>query len=163
MDGWPAGARPEEIERHQPQRRYPLGRSAKLLVMAKGAGAGPVATPLRVVVVDDSDDFRLIFRLLVAGDDRLEIAGEAGGGHEGVSVCGAIRPEVVVLDLAMPTMDGEAALPLIRERCPDARIVVFSAIADNRSTARLLAGGAEAVLTKGESFAHVFDVLAGAS
>jgi DNA-binding NarL/FixJ family response regulator len=120
-----------------------------------------VDQPLRVVVVDDSDDFRLIFRLLVDGDDRLEIAGEACQGEEAISVCDEVDPEVVVLDLDMPTMDGAQALPIIHRRCPDARIFVFSAVVDRYDAASLAANGAERVLVKGEAFTQVLDALAG--
>ena len=114
-----------------------------------------------MVVVDDSEDFRMIFRLLLAADTRLEIAGEACDGHEAIGVCDDVQPDVVVLDLAMPQLDGPGALPHIRARCPDAEIFIYSAVADSYPTDDLLASGAAAVLTKGDSFQHVFDVLAG--
>jgi DNA-binding NarL/FixJ family response regulator len=111
--------------------------------------------------VDDSEDFRMILRLLVNSDDRLEIAGEAEGGAEAISLCDDVDPEVVVLDLDMPTMDGATALPILHERCPDARIFVFSAVPDRYDERSLLAAGAESLLTKGVPFAEVLDVLAG--
>ena len=116
--------------------------------------------PRRVVVVDDSEDFRMIFRLLLASDARLEIAGEATDGDVGVDVCEEVQPDVVVLDLAMPH-DGATALPQIKARCPAAEIFVYSAMADGYPTGDLLASGATAVLNKSDSFQHVIDVLAG--
>jgi chemotaxis response regulator CheB len=80
--------------------------------------------PRRVMIVDDSADFRLIFRLLLDADERLEVAAEAADGRQAVDLCGDVQPDVVVLDLAMPSMDGRVALPLIRERCPDADVRV---------------------------------------
>jgi DNA-binding NarL/FixJ family response regulator len=119
--------------------------------------------PRRVVVVDDSEDFRMIFRLLLAADARLEIAGEAADGSEGLDLCDEVQPDVVVLDLAMPRVDGATALPQIKARCPGAEIYVYSAVADGYGADELLASGAAAVLNKGDSFEHVFDVLAGTS
>jgi DNA-binding NarL/FixJ family response regulator len=122
---------------------------------------GDALHPKRVMIVDDSADFRLIFRLLLDGDDRLEITAEAADGQEAVDLCGRIQPDVVVLDLAMPTMDGRVALPLIRERCPDADVWVYSAVADRYEREDLMHKGASGVLTKGDDLHHIFDVLAG--
>src|SRR5688500_2178410 len=118
--------------------------------------------PRRVVVVDDSEDFRMIFRLLLAADARLEMAGEAEDGGEAVELCDEVQPDVVVLDLDMPRVNGAQALPQIRARCPGAEIYVYSAVAESFPTESLLASGADAVLAKGDSFEHVIDVLAGA-
>ncbi|MDQ1374197.1 MAG: hypothetical protein QOJ09_1535 [Actinomycetota bacterium] len=115
----------------------------------------------RVVIVDDSDDFRMILRLLLDRDDRLDLAGEASDGQAAVDLCAEVHPDVVVLDLAMPIMDGRDALPLIRERCPDADVWVYSAVADRYVEADLLLDGAAGVLTKGDHLPDIFDILAG--
>jgi CheY-like chemotaxis protein len=73
--------------------------------------------PVRVVVIEDSVDIRALvaFGLSRAG---MDVVGEAGDGSAGVEVVREERPDVVLLDLAMPIMDGVEALPLIRELVP---------------------------------------------
>jgi DNA-binding NarL/FixJ family response regulator len=121
--------------------------------------------PVRVVVVDDSVDVRALvsFGLSCAG---MDVVGEAGDGCEGVEVVREERPDVVLLDLAMPIMDGVEALPLIRDLVPDAQIIVFSAF-DISLTDRVLHSGADGHVVKGTSLreivAYVEGKLAGRS
>jgi two-component system, chemotaxis family, chemotaxis protein CheY len=103
--------------------------------------------PARVVVIDDSVDLRglLRFALSRAG---MNIVGEAGDGSEGIEVVREERPDLVLLDLSMPVMDGVEALPQIRELVPDARIIVFSGF-DVALTQQVLDSGADGHLVKG--------------
>src|SRR3954453_22433694 len=84
--------------------------------------------PVRAVVIDDTSDIRELLSLVLTRSG-MEVVGEAGDGQAGVEVVRAERPDVVLLDLAMPVMDGVEALPIIRELVPDARIIVLSAFA----------------------------------
>ncbi|RYJ04096.1 MAG: response regulator, partial [Actinomycetales bacterium] len=85
-------------------------------------GEPPVTAP-RVVLVDDTEDLRNLMRIALK---RVgwEVVGEAGDGAAGIEVATAEDPDLVVLDLSMPVMDGLEALPHIRSSCPDATIVV---------------------------------------
>ena len=84
--------------------------------------------PVRAVVIDDTTDIRDLLRFALSRGG-MDVVGEAGDGQAGVEVVREERPDVVLLDLAMPVMDGVEALPLIRELVPDAQIIVFSAFA----------------------------------
>ena len=88
----------------------------------------------RVVLVDDTRDLRELMRLaMVRGG--FDVVGEAADGREGIEVCAQQQPDVVLLDLAMPVMDGIEALPGIREHCPergDRRAVRLRCAADGR-------------------------------
>ena len=103
--------------------------------------------PARVVVIDDSIDLRglLRFALSRAG---LDVVGEAGDGQEGVEVVRLERPDLILLDLSMPIMDGVEALPLIRELVPDGQIIVFSGF-DTALTQQVLDSGANGHVVKG--------------
>jgi DNA-binding NarL/FixJ family response regulator len=99
------------------------------------------------VVIDDSSDLRALlgFALSRAG---MHVVGEAGDGQAGVEVVREARPDVVLLDLSMPVMDGVEALPLIRELVPDGRIIVFSGF-DAALTEQVLDSGADGHVVKG--------------
>jgi signal transduction histidine kinase len=103
----------------------------------------------RVLLVDDVPDLRFLLRVVLETDGSFEVVGEAGDGESAVELCGLTRPDVIILDLSMPTMDGLEALPRLREVAPDATIAVLSGFEGARvasSTTRL---GADAYFEKG--------------
>jgi CheY-like chemotaxis protein len=83
---------------------------------------------VRVLLVDDLSDIRLVMRLLLEADGRAEVVGEAADGAEAVRLTRELRPDAVVLDLRMPGMDGISALPLIRNASPGTVVVALSAL-----------------------------------
>ena len=102
----------------------------------------------RVVLVDDTRDLRELLRMaLMRGG--FDVVGEAGDGREGIEVCDREHPDVVLLDLAMPVMDGIEALPEIRRLCPAAVIVVLSGFGAQQLAARAVAAGADGYVQKG--------------
>jgi DNA-binding NarL/FixJ family response regulator len=103
--------------------------------------------PVRAVVIDDTSDIRDLMSIVLTRSG-MEVVGEAGDGRAGVDVVRAERPDVVLLDLAMPVMDGMEALPLIRELVPDAQIIVLSAF-DGAVEQQVLDWGADGYLVKG--------------
>jgi len=109
--------------------------------------------PIRAVVIDDTVDIRELLSLVLTRSG-MEVVGEAGDGQAGVEVVRAERPDVVLLDLAMPVMDGVEALPIIRELVPDARIIVLSAFA-GAVKEQVLDWGADGYLEKGTSLKKV--------
>ena len=109
---------------------------------------------LRVVVVDDEADVRGLVRFLLQQTDGFEVVGEAANGREAIDLAAAERPDVVLLDLRMPVMDGAEAIPRIREQSPDTRIVVFTA--DPAAEVE----GVDAQVIKGASMAEVLSSLA---
>jgi len=89
---------------------------------------GRTSPKVRVLLVDDLPDIRLVMRLLLEADGRAEIVGEAADGTEAVRLASELHPDVVVLDLRMPGMDGVSALPLIRDASPGTVVVALSAL-----------------------------------
>ena len=102
---------------------------------------------MRVVVIDDSADIRGLVRFALSRAG-MEVVGEAGDGGAGIEVVREERPDVVLLDLAMPIMDGVEALPHIRELVPDARIIVFSGF-DVPLIEQVVESGADGHVIKG--------------
>lgn len=117
------------------------------------------ATAPRVVLVDDTEDLRHLMRLALR---RVgwEVVGEAGDGAAGIEVAREHAPDLVVLDLSMPVMDGLEALPHIRASCPDATIVVMSGFGAAQMTERAMSQGADGYLQKGAPLSGVVDYLA---
>lgn len=118
----------------------------------------PVAVrtrPWRVVVADDADGLRDLICLLLDLEDDFQVVGAAGDGAGAVEVSVAQRPDVVVLDLAMPVMDGMAALGELRQRLPGTRVVVCTGYDVNTVGTAVMAAGAAAVLQKDGGFTEL--------
>jgi DNA-binding NarL/FixJ family response regulator len=82
---------------------------------------------IRVLIVDDEPLFRLAVAAALADDERLEfVVGEAGDGVAGLARIASEKPELVLLDLNMPRLDGHAVLRQVKERWPQIRVVVLS-------------------------------------
>ncbi len=111
----------------------------------------------RVLLVDDAASVRALLRATLSQSDTFEIVGEAATGDEAVALAQRLRPDVVVLDLAMPGMDGLTALPEIARRAPGATIVVFSEAVGDEAVA--LERGAHAVVHKSDSLELLLGVL----
>ncbi len=75
----------------------------------------------RVVVCDDVADFRMLLVDILQGTKGFSVVGQAENGREAIDVAGEQRPDVVLLDIAMPVMDGIEALPLIRTASPNSK------------------------------------------
>jgi DNA-binding NarL/FixJ family response regulator len=104
---------------------------------------------LRTVLVDDVEDLRALLRVLLLQDGRFEIVGEAANGQEAIELARRLQPDVVVLDLAMPIMDGLTALPGLREAAPHARTVVLSGLPVEEMGTAASDAGAVGYLEKG--------------
>jgi DNA-binding NarL/FixJ family response regulator len=80
-----------------------------------------------VVIADDQPDIRTLLATRLGLDPALEVVGEAANGAEAIDRVHALRPAALILDLQMPVMSGEEAIPVLRSLAPDLRILVFSA------------------------------------
>jgi DNA-binding NarL/FixJ family response regulator len=81
---------------------------------------------IRVLVVDDFEPFREVVRLTLAERRELEVIGEASDGPEAVQKAMELKPDLILLDLGLPTMNGIEVARRFRELVPDARIIFFS-------------------------------------
>lgn len=82
---------------------------------------------IRVLVADDADDLRVVVRMLLDLEDDFQVVAEAGTGAEALELSRLHQPDLIVLDLAMPVMDGLTALARLRDEVPAAKVVMFSA------------------------------------
>lgn len=113
----------------------------------------------RVVLADDMLDFRLLLRLQFRKDNRFKVVAEAADGSEAIKVVDSEKPDVILLDLAMPVMDGLQAIPEIRRRSPQTRIVVLSGFDEAHMAASVQNLGADAYLQKAGSFSSLIAIL----
>lgn len=107
--------------------------------------------PVRVLVVDDTPDIRELVALTleVTGGGDFEVVGQAGDGREAITQAERLRPDLVLLDLAMPIMDGLEALPAIRRAVPGAKVLVLSGFNARELGAEALEAGASGYMEKG--------------
>ena len=106
---------------------------------------------VHVLVVDDSDDLRdLISMVIERHTAGWQVVATAGQGEEGVEVARKTQPDLVLLDIAMPVMDGMQALPLIREACPKAVVVMLSGYPFATAGQGALNAGAHGYLEKSD-------------
>ena len=88
--------------------------------------------PISVVVCDDVPELRRLLREVLEQDGEMQVVGEAEDGREAIEVIERLQPDVVVLDLSMPQLDGLEAIPLIHQVAPKAEICIFSGFEEGK-------------------------------
>jgi DNA-binding NarL/FixJ family response regulator len=106
-----------------------------------------MSRPIRVLIADDSVRTREGLRALFAARPEIVLVGEAANGQDAVRMVGECAPDVVLMDLHMPVLDGVAATRLIKAQWPTLTVVILTMYAAERAAA--LAAGADAFLVKG--------------
>jgi len=104
--------------------------------------------PIRVLVVDDHAVVRQGLRGLLELQDGVEVVGDAADGAQGVEAATELRPDVILIDLVMPVLDGVSAMRLLRERLPDVRVIVLTSFLDDDKLLPALRAGAAGYLLK---------------
>ena len=114
---------------------------------------------IRVLLADDQALIRGGFRAIINSDPGMEVVGEAADGAEAVELTLALRPDVVVMDIRMPGMDGIAATAAIcaDERCSSARILILTTFEIDEHVAAALRAGASGFLGKGVAPTELLD------
>ena len=103
---------------------------------------------IRVLVVDDHAVVREGLRSFLELQDGIEVAGEAADGDEAVTLAGQLDPDVVLMDLVMPRVDGLEAMRSLRERLPSTRVIVLTSFLDDDKLLPALRAGAAGYLLK---------------
>ena len=104
--------------------------------------------PIRVLVVDDHEVVRGGLRAFLELQDGIEVAGEAADGEQAIEAVARVRPDVVLMDLVMPRIDGIEALRVLRERSPETRVIVLTSFLDDDKLLPALRSGAAGYLLK---------------
>ena len=101
------------------------------------------------MICDDQAGFRQVLSVVLSLDPELEVVGEAVDGREAIRIVGQLRPDLLLLDVAMPVLDGLEALPQIRESSPETQIVMLTGVVSEGVRRRALDGGACLFIEKG--------------
>jgi NarL family two-component system response regulator LiaR len=116
-------------------------------VTADHGVTGPTPS-IRVLVVDDHDLFRVGLASMLADTENIELVGQASSGRRAVRLAAELKPDVVLLDLRLPDIDGPAATREILAHDPRARVVVLTVVAGESDIAAVVAAGACGYLLK---------------
>ena len=103
---------------------------------------------IRVAIADDHAVVRQGLRTFLELQDEIEVVGEAADGEEAVALVARTEPDVALIDLVMPRVDGIEAIRRIRERCPATRILVLTSFADDHTVLPAVRAGAAGYLLK---------------
>lgn len=104
--------------------------------------------PIRVLIADDHSVVRQGLRMFLSTDPELEIAGEARDGAEALRLALQLHPDVVLMDLLMPVMDGISATAAIRREAPETEVVALTSVLDDHSVVDAVRAGAIGYLLK---------------
>jgi len=117
-------------------------------LMRGSGGEGASAVPIRVVIVDDHEIVRQGLRTLLEPEPDLEVVGEAATGSEALSTCGRLHPDVVLLDLRLPDLDGVEVCRMLRERDTGVHVLALTTFDDPDLVDRCIQAGVSGYVVK---------------
>ena len=123
------------------------------------AAPDPRARRVRVLIADDEPLFVEMIEALLASDDRVEVVGTAADGEQAVELARSLEPDVTLMDISMPTLDGIEAARKIREHQPSARILVLTGSSISADVDRSRLAGVAAFLTKDRLGTQLVDAI----
>lgn len=118
---------------------------------------------IRILIADDHLIIRQGLRLILETGDEFEIVGEASDGAEALQVCAEHHPDVVLMDLRMPGMDGLTAIEKLHESQPEIAVVILTTFNEDQMMLRGLKAGAHGYLLKDTSRTALFDTIRAAA
>jgi NarL family two-component system response regulator LiaR len=106
-------------------------------------------TPIRVVLIDDHAQMHRIVHVILGATTDIRLVAQGANGQEGIALCEQYQPDIALMDVVMPVMDGIEATKVLHERLPAIKILVLSSFQDHESVHAMLRNGAVGYLTKG--------------
>lgn len=130
-------------------------RNERARVLLNGLQSGAAQRKIRIVLAEDQAIVRQAVSLLLEYHDELEVAGTASNGREAVEAAEKLEPDVVLMDLAMPGMNGIEATRLIRKRAPQVKVLLLTAHADYEQVIEALRAGVSGCVMKRSDVAEL--------
>jgi DNA-binding NarL/FixJ family response regulator len=121
--------------------------------------SGGSPSKARLLVVDDQSFMRVAINAILARDSSLEVVGEAQDGQEATRRCRELRPDLVLMDVSMPGMDGIEATRRLKAEFPETSVLILTVHADHRLLMDAVKAGAAGYVLKGEHPDHVLDAV----
>jgi len=118
---------------------------------------------IKILIADDHLIIRQGLRLILETETNFELVGEASDGAEALSLCKKLKPEVVLMDLRMPNMDGLTAIETLRAEQPDIAVVILTTFNEDELMLRGLQAGARGYLLKDTDRSTLFDTIRAAA
>jgi DNA-binding NarL/FixJ family response regulator len=114
---------------------------------------------IRVLIADDHRLFAEALSAILSTDERIEVVGHANDGREAVDLAARLRPDVVLMDISMPVLDGIEAAALLRERRQAARVLMLTGSNSRADVDRARQAGAAGYVTKDRIAAELIDAI----
>lgn len=111
----------------------------------------------RVLIADDSPGVRDVIRTFLRGHEEIEICGEAEDGLETLEKAQRLKPDLILLDLIMPEINGAEVASILKHKMPDVRIILFTMYSENVGKYLSSAIGVDAVLSKPDGMSHIVE------
>jgi DNA-binding NarL/FixJ family response regulator len=120
---------------------------------------GPVVSTIRLVLADDHGTIRDALKLLLSGQPDFQVVGEAADGQRAVDAAVALRPDVLLMDVSMPGMNGLQATAAVREKAPSVKILTLTRHAEESYLGELLRAGAAGYALKQSSSIELMNAI----
>lgn len=117
------------------------------------------SSPVRIIIVDDHETLRRTLGLYLDQYDEFELVGEASSGQEALDACARHHPDIVLMDILLPGMDGIVATRAIRREHPDVQVIGMTGMEYERLRPAALQAGAAGLLYKGALNEHLMDAI----
>lgn len=118
-----------------------------------------IQTPIRVMLVDDLEMVRFGLISFLEMHDDIRVVAEAADGSEALDLCSSSKPDVIVMDLRMPEMDGVEATRAIKSQFPKIRVIILTNFNDGRKIQQALDAGAEGYMLKKASIQELITMI----
>jgi len=111
----------------------------------------------RILIADDSPSVRDVLRTFLRNHEEIEICGEAVDGLDALKKAQSLKPDLILLDLVMPEINGAEVASILKQKMPDIRIILFTMYSESVGKALSSAIGVDAVLSKPDGMSHIVE------